>query len=101
MSGRLIAAGIVGVLSTVPMAWPCAAGPPDGVTECALFFTAKAQKLATINGQLYPYQWYRQSISKAAVILTLVVTGPSTATYKGFQCTLAKDGSITGGSSPY
>ncbi|HEY1720338.1 MAG TPA: hypothetical protein VGG27_03765 [Magnetospirillaceae bacterium] len=90
-NSRLLIVLAAAVLLAMPIS-PSRAAPVDLATMCALAFKSRAVQLATINGTVYPYQWYRTALSKTSVTLTLVVVSPSDSVpYKGFQC------QITGG----
>jgi hypothetical protein len=99
MSRRM--ASWIAIAAAILAAAPAAAAPPDLATTCAILFSSQARGLATVDGSLYPMQWYRMSLSRTAVTLDLVVTKPTgAARYSGFKCETDADGQVVTVSSP-
>lgn len=77
------------------------AAPPDLAAICATLFMPKARALATVNGAVYPLQWYRMSMTRTLVTLDLVITFSTSAIrYSGFECQQGSDGTVTMIASP-
>lgn len=77
------------------------AAPPDLATICATLFMPRALTLATVNGAVYPLQWYRMSMTQTLVTLDLVITFSSGAVrYSGFECQQGSDGTVSMIASP-
>jgi len=87
---------LAGTLLAGVVAGPAAAAVPDAASSCAILFADKARQLATVDGRVYPFMWYRVALTPTEVILALVVYGPHGAIrHSGFECHIAPDGSVT------